>query len=201
MTKDIAKIVSVPLKKGGFVKKGLTWNRNHGRLVQVVNLQRFRFSSAGKFSVTLNVGIWMEHVWKTCWFKAVPPVIKEEECFPRFRLARLLSNFSTKRKDHWWDGSSPDDAQKVGKELAVLIEDRVLPFLEQYKTEAEVKELVTANPSLVSQPVDKIYLAILAHWMGEKTLCAKLLDELKDKKLQAWEERANDVRRRLGHAM
>ena len=139
----------------------------------------------------------MEHIWKTCWSRPVPPFIKEEECFPRFRVAQLLSNFSTKRKDHWWDGSSTDDAQKVGKELAILIEDRVFPFLEQYKTEAEVKELVTLNPSLVSQPVDKIYLAILAHWTGEESLCAKLLDEFQDKNLLPWQERVNAVRNRL----
>lgn len=200
MIKRIVKMIDEVLQGRGFKREGLTWSRDYDGIIQLLNLQRSRFDAPGTFDVTLNIGIWIEHVWKICWNKPVPKVIRVEECFPQFRIAQLLSDFSPKTKDKWWRGTNLDDADRIGKELAILVKNRVLPFLEHHISEATIKELVTSNVLLTSQPAEKIYLSILAHRTGDERFCEKLLNELQqDKKLSAWHERVKSVRYRLHH--
>jgi len=194
MIEAITEAIGTPLKASAFRRHGLTWNRTRGTIAHVVHLQRSRFTGPGVVKVTMNIGIWIEPVWKICWNKPTPKVIKEEECFPRFRIGKLVSDFSFKSADLWWKAVNTSQAQEVGQELTVLLKTKVFPFFERCWDEAAVKDLVTANPSLVSQPVDKIYLSILAHQIGEERLCAELLSNLTGK---AWQELAKSVIERL----
>lgn len=73
------------LKEAGFEKSGATWNCRIDGVVYVVDLQSSR-SGSDRVDFTLNFGIWVEDVWKICWAKDNPRFIREEDCFPRFRV-------------------------------------------------------------------------------------------------------------------
>ncbi len=55
----IKEYISPFLRKKGFLKKGLTWNKTVGNVVYVINIQKSKFSKEDEIDFTLNIGIGM----------------------------------------------------------------------------------------------------------------------------------------------
>ena len=92
MIKDLIRIYIAPfLKRVGFKKKGTTWNREVNGVVHVIDIQASKARADGSESFTINIGLSINELWKIFWNKDVPQFMKEENCYPRFRLGYLLS--------------------------------------------------------------------------------------------------------------
>jgi len=80
------------LKRHGFKKKEMTWNKSVDDFVQVIDFQLSSYSDEKEESFTINVGVLCTEVWKICWQKEPPKFVKEDDCFPRVRIGKLLGN-------------------------------------------------------------------------------------------------------------
>lgn len=193
MLKELIQLYIAPfLKRLGFRKKGMTWNREVNGIVHVIDIQSRRQRVDGSESFTINIGIFVNELWLLFWNKDVPLFVKEENCYPRFRLGYLLSNFDPKR-DKWWDIRSKEEIEKTGKELETLFTDKCLPFFDQIKSISDVLDIsVVAKPNM---PADKLYHAILLNILGNKTESEQLIGGLCSD--THWGDRATEIAERL----
>ena len=131
------------MKKAGFRKRRHTFNRSReGGVVAVFNFQMgasgppgtneipgLRDNLYGKF--TANLGIAIEEMWKIDHPSAsepFPPFVNEYECDVRSRLGQLM----TPSVDAWW--SLEGKVERVGHEVAELVESVGLPWLDRFDT-------------------------------------------------------------------
>jgi hypothetical protein len=186
-----------PLLRGqGFKKKNLTWNRTNVDIVHVLDIQLSRFSNLEEIQLTVNIGICMHAVRAIYWGKEIPSFIEEIDCFPRFRIGKFLSDFQPDALDRWWSLRNKDDIDKVGRELQVILSERVIPFLNRITTMPQVKIFCDANP-LHLFPADKLNFAILDYLMDDRVGYHTFIAEFSDKKLAAWQPKLSDIVGRL----
>ncbi|MEQ5777143.1 DUF4304 domain-containing protein [Thalassospira sp. NFXS8] len=192
MLADLIKNYVTPLlKQHGFKKKGLTWNKSNDGFVQVVNFQLSRFNSDVEKDFTINIGVFNSQVWKKCWGKEPPKVIKEEDCFPRMRVGRLLN----KPTDHWWTYDANTNDSGIGKEIKGILGEKCLPFLNAMLDQNEVFRFYSVHTECLML-IEKVYLAIIKHDVGDVRYSEELLSEIavasKD-----WAKRVDQVRSQL----
>jgi hypothetical protein len=139
----IERPVTKYLKAKGFVKKGRNYNRPAEEgLVEVINFQSGTFP-IGKYEIpglreskygqfTINLGIAVPEIHRVTYPKfALPSFWKEYECQIRDRLGRLLYS-----KDYWWEIT--DDAETISKEIIDGLENKGIPWLDQYSTREKI---------------------------------------------------------------
>lgn len=195
LTDLMKKHVAPLLKQRGFKKKNLTWNKSKDGVIQVVDFQLSRFNSDGEEGFTINLGVFDSQVWKKCWGKESPKFIKEEDCFLRIRAGRLLNKLSEKTIDHWWACNSNTNESEFGKEIKVLLEEKCLSFLDDMLDQNKVVKFYFSNFKHL-MPIEKIYLAIIQHSVGDVHSCDELLSEVAANS-KAWATRVEQVRSRI----
>jgi hypothetical protein len=191
----IKKYISPMLKLSGFKKKGMTWNREYFGTVQVVDIQ---FSSYIKnhINFTINVGILNVEI-RPIFFDALKDgFVGEVECFPRFRLKRLLVGFDVKKIDEWRELSSEDDVDIVGAEVVAALTDKCLPMLNSLCTLQDV--LILADQALPRMPAEKISHATLLLLNGDIERAKGLLAECEH--FEMWGSRVAKVYKRFSIA-
>ena len=197
MLKNLAKKNIAPLlKKHGFKKKDLTWNKAVDGFIQVIDFQMSRFSSAEEDNFTINLGVFDSQTWQTCWLKEPPRFIKEEDCFPRIRVAQLLQEFSEEATDHWWICNAETDEESLGQEIADLLEAKCIPFLDSLLNHQSIIDFYSSNPVNL-MPVEKMYLAIIKNSAGDVGSSSELLSEVSSIS-KAWSNRVEQVKSQLG---
>jgi hypothetical protein len=197
MLDDLAKQHLGPvLTEAGFSKKGLVWNRRTGELTQVLDLQRRRRHTGGGVDFTLNVGLWCERVWCLCWDREPPAFVKEQDCFPRFRVGALLDSFAPRPLDRWWYVSD-DNTMDVGHEVREIVEARCLPFLEDHVSFDQALQFAKQSVP-IRFPLDRLYLATYQFLAGQCDESVAALTGLLGN--EHWGERARAVRDRLAAA-
>lgn len=185
--------ISPMLKSEGFRKKGTTWNRHNGKMVDVIDLQKGRIKKDGSVDFTINIGLWIEDVWKPCWDKPTLEFVKEEDCFPRFRIGFLLDNYKTKFIDKWWV-LTEKDMPSSEEEIRSAINQKVFPFFKKYNKMSDVLSFVESNIP-IRLPLEHIYLAILWYISGQREDSMQMLNELANDK--HWGMKAKDILQRL----
>ena len=173
------------LKEAGFKKRQMTWNRRINGVVHVVDLQ------TSHDSFTLNFGVFIEEVWKTCWGKPAPQFVREHECFPRFRVGKLLSGFEEKAHDKWWRFR---DEENVVKEVEEAVFDKGLPVLDGLRIDRDALDFARRKLQ-VRLPLDRLSLGVLEHLCGEESSgLARLQTLFPD---EHWGQRAQAALNRL----
>nr|VFK40152.1 MAG: protein of unknown function (DUF4304) [Candidatus Kentron sp. SD]VFK45528.1 MAG: protein of unknown function (DUF4304) [Candidatus Kentron sp. SD] len=188
----IKKHVATLLKQRGFKKKELTWNKSKDGVVQVVDFQLSRFSSDEEEDFTINLGVFYSQVWKKCWGKEPPKFIKEEDCFPRIRIGKLLNGFSEKLNDRWWTCSAKTNEADLSGEIESLLEEECLPFLDDMLDQHKVIKFYSSSSDRL-MPIEKIYLAIIKNGVGDINSSDDLLSEVVTIS-KAWADRVEQVR-------
>lgn len=136
-TKLIDQIVGAYLKPSlqstGFRKRGATFWRDHGRMIDVVNLQKSRWNDSRSASFTVNLGIYWKHIHELLGesVKTFPP--KEFQCTVRERLGRLfnLSPEFPNGRDSWWEVTEASDLATIGADVVNRIHEFGIPWLER----------------------------------------------------------------------
>lgn len=189
----IGDYIAPGLKEAGFKKSGTTWNCRIDGVVHVVDLQSSR-SGSGRVNFTLNLGIWVEDVWKICWAKDRPRFIREEDCFPRFRVGQILGGFQEKVHDKWWQLQKGESPVTVGEEVRSVLIQKCLPVLQEVQSKSDALAFAT-DKLLIRLPLEVIYFAILQFISGNSEQThATLLDLSSD---NHWGPRVEGILERL----
>ena len=183
------------LKRHGFKKKEMTWNKSVDDFVQVIDFQLSSYSDEKEESFTINVGVLCTEVWKICWQKEPPKFVKEDDCFPRVRIGKLLGNFSKESTDHWWASSRSASNGDLGDEISALLEGKCIPFVDGLIFKEKISKLYY-HQDVDLLPIDKVYLAILRNLVNDKDSSAELLDEVGSIS-KAWASRVEIVQSQL----
>lgn len=123
------------LKNAGFHRHGSDFSRKYSEALHVVNFQlgKWNTKELGKF--TLNIGAHFTTVAALLFGTDPMPVNpKEVHCLLRARVGLLMPE----NRDHWWSVTSETNDDALSKELATVCSSYVLPWLEQFKTLADV---------------------------------------------------------------
>lgn len=194
MLAELIKIYIGPLlSRAGFKKKGMIWNRSTDRFVQVLEVQRGSKRADGSISFTLNIGIWIDKVWFNSWGKPPTKFIKEEDCFPRFRVGFLLDNFNPRFRDVWWL-LSEQNINEVGDELCKVMETKCLPFFANHNSINQVLEF-TEQKLPIMLPLDKLYLAVLQFLEGNAKAAQCTFSKLEAD--PHWGKKTLEIKKRL----
>jgi hypothetical protein len=185
------------LKRHGFKRKSLTWNRASGDIVHVIDAQVSRFSGPDRVDLTVNVGIWARPLWIIYSAKETPSFVREHDCWPCFRIGQLLADFRRDAKDVWWKLTGEADVEMVGTELCSALSDKCIPFLNGFRSLEDLKRFCDTTADLRLMPGGKLYLAILNYKVGDRAGYERLITEFADEKLRAWQARVAEVVERL----
>lgn len=189
----VRQYIAVILKRAGFRKKGLTWNRDIGCFVHVIDIQPNRIQQNGLGNFTVNIGVFSEELWNIFMAQAVPNFIKEENCYPRFRLGVLLNGFNGKKRDQWWTLRSEKDVDIIGKEFECILCETCLPFFDGIKS---ISDFLHVSGLLNRQmPVEKLYHAILLHLCGDAKSSNEIIADLVTDPY--WRHKAVEIAARL----
>lgn len=180
------------LKKQGFKKKNFIWNKHDNGFVHVVSLQKSRFSENNEDSFTINIGVFDPVTWHLCWGVKHPVFIGEGDCFPRARIGFLLARSSGVERDYWWACNEDTDIAKLAEEIFSIFDEVVFQFLSKMSDLREIVNYCNLG-SLVLMPIDKIYLAIVIHRLGDKIASEELLEEVSCIS-KSWSNRVKNVR-------
>lgn len=170
----------------GFTRKTATWNREHGSLVEVIDIQT---SKSGDI-VTINTGVLSRPVYFICWGRDAEPFIEEPFCTVRARVGQLLDN-----KDRWWEISSASAAEEMVEHVRTL----VFPFLKRMQSLEEMRNwLASMGMPSPKNPLPSICFAVLQSQLGDINGACKTLADLENKAIGAWKVKAQEVAMRIG---
>ncbi|GGP74517.1 hypothetical protein GCM10009347_43080 [Shewanella algicola] len=194
MIKELIKLYIAPfLKRLGFKKKGSTWNREINGVVHVIDIQSTKARVDGTELFTINIGVFINELWQIFWNKEVPQFVKEENCYPRFRLGYLLSGFDPKRRDQWWQINTEEDIEKIWKELDVIFLKHCLPFFDEIESVGDL--LGISDKTRPNMPSEKLSHGILLNMTDNKEEGDRLIGELVSD--SHWGNRATEISERL----
>jgi hypothetical protein len=125
---DLKKSIALPLKKAGFVKKGLSWWVDSKDVIVVVNLQKCDWGDY----YFINIGFWL---------KALENGLfpKENECHLSFRAESL---FPEQRELILVSCHLEMSEPKMLTDLSIFLENQLIPFLIECTQESKLTELL-----------------------------------------------------------
>ncbi len=190
----IAGHVAPALKTLGFKKKVEVWNRPADYGMHVIEVQSSRERVDGTVNLTLNIGVLVSEVWLTCWDKPIPDLVREENCYPRFRLGHLLAGFDPKQRDRWWKLSDTTAPEACGREIRGYLENECESYFRKLTTVDAITTFV--QKKITDQlPLDRIQRAILYSISGLTRESEELLAEVA--RGTYWRAKAEQVSERL----
>lgn len=150
-TKLIDQIVSAHLKPAlqarGFRKQGTTFWRDHGEVIDVVNVQKSRWNDSGSAEFTLNLGLYWKRIHELLNepLKSTPP--KEYQCTVQQRLGFLFPATAAfpQGRDYWWQVSAGSDPASVAGEVVDQLERFGLPWMARLHDLDATLEYIQAN--------------------------------------------------------
>ncbi|MBI2477429.1 MAG: DUF4304 domain-containing protein, partial [Planctomycetia bacterium] len=198
MIRSIAKKYFAPhLKAQGFSKKGLVWNCRRGEFVDVITLQKATYSTSETQTITGNAGVFIPEFYEAI-FGYTREAATEADCAVRARFGEsYTSGIPGKGRDHWWD-VTPNNIDAVGTELLVLLQGKVLPFLNTLSS----YDAIEGHLSKVSDwhrmlPFDQLCFALVRWKNGDITGASEVLDVAsrrwpeQAKRVQCWLRKSN----------
>lgn len=161
-------------------------------MVHVLDIQTSRWHGDKTAVFTMNLGIWIEQVWRISRDKPVPTTIKEIDCFPRWRISYPMGSAT----DVWWTVGARD-VDGVGLELQGILLEKCIPFMDTLDSLSAVMA-VAENPVLRRPPPGLLAYAVMKHLLGEPAEAKSHLSALLvNPKASDWHDHANIVLERL----
>ena len=119
------------LKQKGFKKNGSNFRRFFSDgTCQIINFQKSAFNSDGECRFTINVGLYFQKDMKNPDLR-----FKEYECQIRTRVTGISKRYVG---DYWWVLTEATDDERLYAELQLLMEEDILPWLDQFGTRRDV---------------------------------------------------------------
>jgi len=174
----------------GFKHKNLAWNRKRGEFVDVITLQKAKYSTPTEQSITGNVAICVPE-FREIIFGEVPAFLIEADGVFTIRFAALVANdLSGRVLDRWWNVSDETEAA-VGSELGEIVEDKVVPFLNSCTDFAQLERIINSlTGPQAKTPYFQLNKALLYWKLGNQSKCDEVLSSL-----SKWPEKVEVVRK------
>jgi hypothetical protein len=141
------------LKPLGFKKKNNNFYKPCEGFGHMVNLQKSIYYSKEHLHFTINIGLFLPEFYKG-YFKTEPPAFPSEpDCVIRKRVGWLLDG-----NDKWWDVTHETDSDLLSEELKTIVCQKILPFLDQYQSKADVLSAVNRGFGVWTKSASNIAL-------------------------------------------
>lgn len=173
------------LRPLAFGRRKLTWNRQIGSFVDVLELQEGRLDG----TVTINLGVVHAGIYELLWGRPIPALVAEHQCIVGTRIGELVD-----KKDRWWpvgDSNSVDEISSVVRTNAHLFFDRL------HARAAMRQWLLDAGVLKQRYPKPIIYLAILENSLGRSDRSCEILESLRNASIGNWSSKVMEVAKRL----
>jgi hypothetical protein len=184
------------LKKDGFKKKKLSWNRARGSFVDIIDIQELPGSTEDNERFVLNVGVFIPDYYETVWGQPYKGFAQEADAIFRTRLGDLLKEeFSEKINTPFIALDSDLDVLAVGEELSLAIGKKVLPCFDSFKNYRSLHDFIDSVDGWQKDyPLMQIYFALLKKSLGEKEPAIAILDGVIAGKNKAWAVHAQRIK-------
>jgi len=189
------------LKKNGFKKKKLSWNRARGSFVDIIDIQELPGSTEDNERFVLNIGVFIPEFHELLWGQSYKGFADEAAAVFRSRLNDLLKGeFSEKINTPFITLDSDLDILTVGEELSLAIEKKVLPCLDSFADYQSLHDFIDSIDSWQKDyPLMQIYFALLKQSLGEEEAAIAILDGVITGKNKAWAAHAQRIKMALLH--
>jgi len=114
------------LKAKNFRRKGRHFWRDHGRVIDTLNLQKSQWNDSGDARFCINLGLVWPEVDATFPHKREGPHPSADGSTVFIRLGGLITG-----RDHWWEASSKTKVAELGTEIVRALTEYALPWLER----------------------------------------------------------------------
>jgi len=187
------------LKKNGFRKKRLSWNRARGPFVDIIDIQELPGSTRDNERFVLNVGVFIPDFYEAVWGKPYKGFAQEADAVFRVRLGGLLEGeFSGRVNGSFINLDTESDIREVGEELYLAIEKKVLPRIESFSDLQSLDSFVDSMGGWQKDyPLMQIYSALLKQSLGDKDAAIATLDGVIAGKNKAWAIHAKRIKAAL----
>ena len=193
---ELAKEYVAPLlKKNGFRKKKLSWNRARGPFVDIIDIKELPGSTQDNERFVLNVGVFIPDFYEAVWGKPYKGFAQEVDAVFRVRLGGLLEGqFSGRVNGSFLNLDTAGDVREVGEELCLAIEKKVLPRIESFSDFKSLDNFVDSMGGWQKDyPLMQIYSALLKQSLGEKNVAIATLDGVIAGKNKVWATHAKRI--------
>lgn len=184
-TDKLAKVYIVPsLKKDRFKKRNLSWNRNRGEFIDVINVQKSRWNEPDDERFTINIGVVVPEFEEIIWDKPYKEFAKVPDGVFQFRSGNITQegfpgwNTQDPTYEIWWDLRTDEDVEKAGVEVRANIENKLLPFLDSMDDFRKLHDVLDKTGKKKDYPLPKINFALLKNSIGEKEGSIAILKDL-----------------------
>jgi hypothetical protein len=186
------------LKSRGFHRKSRTWNRREADFTQVIHIQASRWNQADSGSFTINLGIFVESLYRVFAGEDPNQFIRDTECILRKRIGYVSNGAPRQKTDRWWRFDGNTDLAGLGKEINESLESYAIPFLDRNSSLRAIEAFLSSDISWEARtPTARIYLAIIKHRLNDRHAARELLKEVASHRQPVWQERAHVVASRL----
>ncbi|MBI2477427.1 MAG: DUF4304 domain-containing protein [Planctomycetia bacterium] len=176
MIREIAKNHLHPLLKPlGFKYKNLAWNRRRGEFVDVITLQKAKYSTPREQAITGNVAVCVPEFREIMFSKPVAFFIEADGVFT-VRFSELAANdLSGRALDRWWK-LTDETKDAVALELSDIVQLKVIPFLNSCTDFAMLEgRLNTITGRHAKIPYFQLNKALVYWKLGDRAKCDEVL--------------------------
>jgi hypothetical protein len=194
MIDDILKDTLAPaLKRLAFKRRGLCWNRRRGAFVDVISIQKARFSTQEEEHIKGYVAVCVPE-FREIIFGPSPPFFTEADGIFSFRFTELeMNDLSGRVLDTWWK-IRKENSKSIACDLQRLIAHKAVPFFDSCSSFIEAERLVCCKEGGLSKtPYFQLNKALLYWKLGEDEKCNEIISSI-DK----WPEKVELIRGVLG---
>lgn len=184
------------LKKNGFKKKKLSWNRARGSFVDIIDIQELPGSTDDNERFVLNIAVFIPDYYETVWGQPYKGFAQEADAIARTRLGDLLNGeFSERISGAFIELNSDIDVLTVGEELSLALEKKVLPWLDSFADYQSLHNFIDSIDGWQKDyPLMQIYFALLKQSIGENESAIAILDDVVAGKNSAWATHAKRIK-------
>lgn len=177
------------LKSNGFKKKGITWNRQRADLIDVIDIEKLRYSDPAVPQIRGAVAICVPK-FRAIMFDQSPGTFQIGDGIFHVSFAALrMRDFSGRELEPWLD-LTDGVLHSAGEMLRDTIRDHAIPFLESLKSYEDLQEfLQELKGSQTKMPYYQINKSLIDFEAGDIEKCRATLDSLK-----VWPEIVGKVR-------
>lgn len=176
MIREIAKNHLHPLLKPlGFKHKNLAWNRRRGEFVDVITLQKAKYSTPREQAVTGNVAVCVPEFLEIMFGKTAAFLIEADGVFT-VRFSELAANdLSGRALDRWWN-LTDETKDAVAPESSDFVKQKVIPFLNSCTDFAMLeRHLNTITGWQAKIPYFQLNKALVYWKLGDRAKCDEVL--------------------------
>jgi len=197
----VKQYVAPILKRHGFKKRRLVWNRTRGALTHVVRLELSRWNTRERQNFRFNMGVWERRVARIAWDRGPAAWISDFDCYPRYVGDELIDGSEQFPGPAWT--LTPDAATRdIGSEVQRVLEEKLLPLLDHCDSIGDMLDLarlgLARRKAGWQHPGEKLEFAVLHHLNGEYDAARDILADLDSGgEPDEWDEKIQEVKEKL----